>query len=149
MKITTRGRYAVRAIVCLAYQSRGNPVSIREISKTERISQKYLHQLFQKLRTANIVKSIRGPGGGFVLARHPSTISIWEVISSVEQNFSQIGCHRESKKVCNIIDGCKTQLMWEKLSEKMEDFLDSISIESLIRDAFHEKMEALREESLL
>ncbi|NIS77991.1 MAG: transcriptional regulator, partial [Deltaproteobacteria bacterium] len=68
-------------------------------------------QLFQKLRTANIVKSIRGPGGGFVLARHPSTISIWEVISSVEQNFSQIGCHRESKKVCNIIDGCKTQLM--------------------------------------
>lgn len=149
MKITTRGRYAVRAIVCLAYQSRGNPVSIREISKTERISQKYLHQLFQKLRTANIVKSIRGPGGGFVLARHPSTISIWEVISSVEQNFSQISCHRESKKVCNIIDGCKTQLMWEKLSEKMEDFLDSISVESLIRDAFHEKMEALREESLL
>lgn len=149
MKITTRGRYAVRAIVCLAYQSRGNPVSIREISKTERISQKYLHQLFRKLRTANIVKSIRGPGGGFVLARHPSTISIWEVISSVEQNFSQIGCHRESKKVCNIIDGCKTQLMWDKLSEKMEDFLDSISVESLIRDAFHEKMEAMREESLL
>ncbi len=51
--------------------------------------------------------------------------------------------------MCNIIDGCKTQLMWEKLSEKMEDFLDSISVESLIRDAFHEKMEALREESLL
>jgi Rrf2 family protein len=148
MKITTRGRYAVRAIVCLAYQSRGNPVSIKEISKKERISQKYLHQLFQKMRNANIVKSIRGPGGGFVLARHPSLISIWEIISSVEQNFSQIGCHRESKKVCNIIDGCKTQLMWEKLSEKMEDFLDSITVESLIKDAFYGRMEAAGEESI-
>jgi hypothetical protein len=93
-------------------------------------------------------ESIRGPGGGFVLARHPSLISIWEIISSVEQNFSQIGCHRESKKVCNIIDGCKTQLMWEKLSEKMEDFLDSITVESLIKDAFYGRMEAAGEESI-
>lgn len=148
MKITTKGRYAVRAIVCLTYQSRGNPVTMREIAKKERISQKYLHQIFQKLRHANIVKSIRGPGGGFVLARHPSRITIGEIIRTVEQNFSRFGCHKDRKNVCNIIDGCKTQLMWEKLSEKMEDFLDSITVESLIRDALYETREVAGEEGL-
>jgi len=146
VKITTRGRYAVRAIVCLAHQSRGHPVRIKDIAKMERISLKYLHQLFHKLRNANIVKTIRGPGGGVILAKHPSLISVGEVIRTVEGDFTRIGCHPGVNKVCNIIDGCKTQLMWEKLSEKMDEFLDSITVESLINDAYFERREAAVEE---
>ncbi len=149
MKITTRGRYAVRAIVCLAYHSRGNPISIKEISRKERISQKYLHQLFHKLRNANVVKSIRGPGGGFVLARHPSQITVGEVIKSVEGNYSKIGCHGKNTKVCNIIDGCGTQIMWERLSKMMEDFLDSITIENLITGTYLVSREEESEKSVL
>ncbi len=139
----------MRAIVCLAHKSRGNPIPLKDISKTERISQKYLHQLFHKLKKANVIKSIRGPGGGFILSRHPSMISIGEIIRTVEGDFTRIGCHKEADKVCNIINGCKTQLMWDKLSEKMEEFLDSITVETLIKDAYSERREVTGEESIL
>ncbi|MBI5575738.1 MAG: RrF2 family transcriptional regulator [Deltaproteobacteria bacterium] len=135
MKITTRGRYAVMALVSLAAASRGNPVSLKDIARQEDIPEPYLQQLFSRLRRQNLVKSIRGPGGGFLLARHPSRITIGEIIRTAEGRNGElrIGCRRSGRK-CGRIERCKTQGMWDALESRMEEFLDSISIEDLFRE---------------
>ncbi len=133
MKITTRGRYAVMALVSLAASSRGNPVSLKNIARQEEIPEAYLQQLFSRLRRRNLVKSIRGPGGGFLLARHPSRIMIGEIIRTSEGRDATIGCRR-SGRTCGRIERCKTQGMWDALESRMEEFLDSISIEDLFRE---------------
>lgn len=133
MKITTRGRYAVMALVSLSASSRGNPVALKDIAREEEIPEAYLQQLFSRLRKRNLVKSIRGPGGGFLLARHPSQITIGEIIRSAEGRDGTIGCRR-SGRTCGKIERCKTQGMWDALDSRMEEFLDSISIEDLFRE---------------
>lgn len=135
MKITTRGRYAVMALVSLAASSRGNPVSLKDIARREEIPEPYLQQLFSRLRKRNLVKSIRGPGGGFLLARHPSRITIGEIIRTAEgrERDFNIGCRRSGRK-CGRIERCKTQGMWDALESRMEEFLDSMSIEDLFRE---------------
>ena len=133
MKITTKGRYAVMALVGLAAFSKGNPVPLKEIAGQEAIPIAYLQQLFVRLRKQNLVKSVRGPGGGFILARHPSEISIGEVIRTAEGKAQAIGC-RKSGRRCGMISRCKTQGMWEALEGRMEQFLDSISVHDLFPD---------------
>lgn len=132
MKITTRGRYAVMALVSLATASRGNPVSLRDIARQEGISEPYLQQLFLRLRKRNLVRSVRGPGGGFILARHPSEIAIGEIIRAAEGRTARVGCRADSRR-CQRIDSCKTQNLWETLEARIGDFLDSITIEDLFR----------------
>lgn len=125
------------ALVSLAGSSRGNPVSLKDIAKQEEIPEPYLQQLFSRLRRQNLVKSIRGPGGGFLLARHPSRITIAEIIRTAEgrdRREATIGCRRSGRK-CGRIERCKTQGMWDALESRMEEFLDSISIEDLFRES--------------
>lgn len=143
MKITTRGRYAVMALVSLSAASRGNPVSLKDIAKQEEIPEAYLQQLFSRLRKRNLVKSIRGPGGGFLLARHPSQITIGEIIRSAEGRDGTIGCRRTGRS-CGRIERCKTQGMWDALESRMEEFLDSISIEDLFHDPAEETPREVR-----
>jgi Rrf2 family iron-sulfur cluster assembly transcriptional regulator len=88
MRLTSKGRYAVRAMLDLTLHSSGNPVRLQEISKRQSISLHYLEQLFRKLRTGNVVKSVRGPGGGYVLARSMDEISIKDVLGSVGENIN-------------------------------------------------------------
>jgi len=130
MKITTRGRYAVMALVALASYSQGSPVTIRLIAQQEAIPESYLQQLFLRLRKKNIVKSVRGPGGGFILSRHPSEINIGEIIRTAEGKQANIGC-RNSGRQCGMINKCRTQNMWETLEERIDEFLVSISLEDL------------------
>ena len=141
MKITTRGRYAVMALVSLASYSRGNPVTIQLIARQESIPESYLQQLFLRLRKKNIVKSVRGPGGGFILSRHPSEITIGEIIRTAEGKQAGVGC-RSSGRQCGMINKCRTQGMWEALEERIDDFLDSISLNDLF-----EKPEKLVQET--
>jgi len=133
MKITSRGRYAVMALVSLAGTSRGNPVSLKDIARQEEIPEAYLQQLFARLRRRNLVKSIRGPGGGFLLTRHPSRITVGEIIRTAEGRDGTVGCRRSGRK-CGMIERCKTQSMWDSLESRMDEFLDSISIEDLFED---------------
>ena len=140
MKITTRGRYTVMALVSLAGASRGNPVTLKDISRQEDISELYLQQLFARLRRRNLVKSVRGPGGGFILARRPSEITIGEIIRAAEGKNTRVGC-RSSGRKCGMIERCKTQNMWDSLEERIDEFLDSITIEHLFLDQA-EKREA-------
>jgi Rrf2 family iron-sulfur cluster assembly transcriptional regulator len=130
LKITTRGRYAVMALVSLAESSRGNPVTLQAIARQEAIPESYLQQLFLKLRKKNLVKSVRGPGGGFILSRHPSEITVGEIIRTAEGRPSTVGC-RQSGRQCSMINRCRTQGMWDALEGKIEEFLDSISLEDL------------------
>jgi Rrf2 family protein len=130
MKITTRGRYAVMALVRLAVDSKGNPVPLKGIAQGEQIPEQYLQQLFARLRRRNLVKSVRGPGGGFILSRHPSLITVGEIIRTAEGREPRVGCRRSGRR-CMMIESCPTQNMWETLESKMEEFLDSISIQDL------------------
>ncbi|MGA6992725.1 MAG: RrF2 family transcriptional regulator [Candidatus Deferrimicrobiaceae bacterium] len=130
MKITTRGRYAVMALVSLAGASHGNPVSLKDISRQEDISELYLQQLFVNLRRRNRVKSVRGPGGGFILARPPAEITVGEIIRVAEGKNASVGC-RSSGRKCGMIERCKTQNMWDTLETRIDEFLDSITIENL------------------
>ena len=121
------------AMVSLAASSRGNPVPIQAIAKRESIPEPYLQQLFLRLKRKNLVKSVRGPGGGFLLARHPSAITVGEIIRTAEGKPARVGC-RQSGRACGMIDRCRTQGMWDALESRMEEFLDSMSLEDLFED---------------
>ncbi|HJN02879.1 MAG TPA: Rrf2 family transcriptional regulator [Nitrospinota bacterium] len=141
MKISTKGYYSVRAIIDIAIRAKNSPVSLSSISIREDISLHYLEQLFMKLRRSNLVKSVRGPGGGYVLAKKPEEISIGDVLQSVEESVApkQICVtHHDKNKIennrCDKIDECVSRLVWQKLSDKMMEILDSISLESLCHE---------------
>ncbi len=141
MKITSKGRYAVMAMVALAASSRGNPVPIQALAKQETIPEPYLQQLFLRLRKKNIVKSVRGPGGGFILARHPGEITVGEIIRTAEGRPARIGC-RQAGRRCSMIEKCRTQGMWDALEARIEEFLDSMSVEDLFREPEGSRKEA-------
>lgn len=121
-------------MVSLSCQSDAKPMALRDISKNEGISLSYLEQLFVKLRKGNIVKSVRGPGGGYVLARPASEISVGTVISVVEEPMNPVACLDAGAKECARADTCATQGVWKGLAQRMGDFLNSISIEDLVKE---------------
>jgi Rrf2 family iron-sulfur cluster assembly transcriptional regulator len=110
------------------------PVSLKEISDEEGISLSYLEQLFVKLRKGMIVRSVRGPGGGYVLAKSPSDISVGEVIKVVEEPLNPVACLDDGEG-CDRAETCITQGVWKKLAEKISEFLNSVTIEDLRHEA--------------
>lgn len=134
MRLSTKGQYAVRAVVSLACHANGRPVTLKNISDEEGISLSYLEQLFVKLRKGKIVKSVRGPGGGYVLAKPPAQISVGEVISVVEEPMNPVACLDEGSG-CDRATRCSTQKVWKCLAEKIAEFLNSVSIEHLSSEA--------------
>jgi Rrf2 family iron-sulfur cluster assembly transcriptional regulator len=132
MRLTTKGQYAVRAMVKLASYREGGPVSLKDISREEGISLAYLEQLFLKLRKGDIVRSVRGPGGGYVLARAAADISVGDVISVVEEPLNPVACLDDDVETCTRADNCITQNIWKGLGDKIKGFLNSISVEDLL-----------------
>ena len=135
MRLSTKGQYAVRAMVSLVCHANGGPITLKDISDSEGISLAYLEQLFVKLRRGNIVKSVRGPGGGYVLARSASEIKVGEVITVVEESLNPVACLDADPAVCARTNRCVTQRVWKGLPDKIKEFLDSITIEDLSREA--------------
>jgi Rrf2 family iron-sulfur cluster assembly transcriptional regulator len=134
MRLSTKAQYAVRAMVSLNLYANGSPVSIRDIAAKEDISLTYLEQLFAKLRRGKIVHSVRGPGGGYVLARPAAQIRVDEIIDSVEETLLPVAC-LEKEGCCVCSDHCVTRSMWEGLGERIRQFLASITVEDLTREA--------------
>jgi Rrf2 family iron-sulfur cluster assembly transcriptional regulator len=134
MRMSTKAQYAVRAMVNLNLYSEGSPVSLRDSSLRESISLTYLEQLFVKLRRGQIVKSVRGPGGGYLLARPASEIQVDEIIDSVEESLVPVAC-MDQKHGCVCEDHCVTHNVWHGLGEKIRDFLASITLEELTQEA--------------
>ena len=138
MRLSTKAQYAVRAMVSLSLHSQGAPISLRDIAQREGISLTYLEQLFVKLRRSQIVKSVRGPGGGYLLARPPDNIRVDEIIDSVEESLMPVAC-MDQVKGCSCDDHCVTHTVWHGLGERIRTFLASITLADLANEA-HEKL---------
>ena len=134
MRISTKAQYAVRAMVSLALHGAGRPLALHDIAAREEISLAYLEQLFVKLRRGQIVRSVRGPGGGYVLARPAEQIRVDEIIDSVEESLVPVSCmDAKGRCVCN--DVCISHGVWQGLGERVRQFLSSITLADLMADA--------------
>ncbi len=132
MKMSTKGRYAVMAMIDIAASSEGDPVSLSEISVRQDISQEYLEQLFGKLRKARLVDSSRGPGGGYRLARTAAEIPIAEIISAVDEELQFTRCGGDAVEGCVKGERCNAHDLWLSLGRQMMSFLASITLEDVV-----------------
>ncbi|MCH8263975.1 MAG: Fe-S cluster assembly transcriptional regulator IscR [Proteobacteria bacterium] len=130
MRLTTKGRYAVTAMLDLALHKQQGPVSLAEISQRQAISLSYLEQLFAKLRKNSLVISVRGPGGGYGLQRDSDAIFIAEIIDAVNESVDTTKCSGAGD--CQGGEICLTHYLWEDLSAQIHDFLESISLADLV-----------------
>ena len=133
MRMSTKAQYAVRALVSLNLTSTGKPVSIKDISARENISLNYLEQLFVKLRRGDIVRSVRGPGGGYILARSAADIRVDEIIDTVEETLVPVSC-MEADGSCKCTSECATQSVWQGLGNQIRSFLASKTLEDLTNE---------------
>ncbi len=130
MRLTTKGRYAVTAMLDLALNARETPVSLADISERQGISLSYLEQLFARLRRNELVSSVRGPGGGYQLARDAAEIQIVQVIDAVDELVDATRC--QGKGDCQGGETCLTHYLWCELSDQIHEFLSGISLASLV-----------------
>ena len=132
MKMSTKGRYAVMAMIDIATHSDGEPVSLAEIAERQDISQEYLEQLFRKLRKQKLVESARGPGGGYRLARDMKLIPVAEIIAAVDEELHFTRCNGDAVEGCVKGERCNAHDLWSSLGRQMMYFLSSISLEDVV-----------------
>ena len=130
MRLTTKGRYAVTAMLDLAYHSEKKPVTLTDIAKRQDISLSYLEQLFARLRRYGMVEGVRGPGGGYQLSRKAELISIAQIISAVDETIDSTRCG--GKANCQKEQPCLTHDLWMGLSDQIRQYLDSISLQDVL-----------------
>lgn len=129
MRLSTKGRYAVTAMIDLAIHDRIRPVTLAEISKCQGISLSYLEQLFSKLRKARLVEGVRGPGGGYRLGQRPEKISIANVITAVDESLDVTRCKGEKDEQDE--DCCLTHEIWDDINDQVYNFLEGITLEQV------------------
>lgn len=129
MRLTTKGRYAVTAMLDLALRSHKGPVTAVDISKQQKIPLSYLEQLFSKLRHYGLVESVHGPGGGYCLARVPDEISVADIIQAVDEPIDATQCH--GKLNCHDGERCMTHDLWAELNLEINHYLASVSLSRL------------------
>ena len=135
MKLNTRSRYAVMALADMASFDRQNPISLRDISLRQNISLVYLEQIFSKLKKNNIVKSVRGTNGGYILAKTPEQIKLLNIFSAVDEKVKTIQCRRESKKGCNgRSTKCITHYLWDDLEMHINDFFEKKNLGDILKN---------------
>lgn len=132
MRLSTKSRYGVRALFDIAYHSVGLPTQIKDISRRQQISPRYLEQIFQKLKKARILGSKRGPNGGYYLIKDPGEITLGDIVRATEGPFELVFCiSDESKRKCPRKDDCVASGMWLDLSSQIGEFFDSITVSDL------------------
>lgn len=131
MRLTTKGRYAVTAMLDLALNGAGGPISLADISQRQAISLSYLEQLFAKLRRSGLVSSVRGPGGGYLLSRAIEAIQVAEIIDAVNESVDATGCGGLAD--CQDGETCLTHYLWCDLSDQIHRFLSGITLASLVQ----------------
>ena len=137
MGISTKSTYGIRAMFELALHHSKGPISVAYISEKENISVSYLEQLLSKLRREGLVKSIRGPKGGYILAKKPKEITMGNIVRSLDGEITPVHCvtSDSSGRDCKLIDRCVTKSVWKKLKETIDDLLDSVTLKDLCSDA--------------
>ena len=130
MRLTTKGRFAVTAMVDLAMRQSRGPVTLAAISERQHISLSYLEQLFGKLRRARLVSSVRGPGGGYNLAQAPQAVTVAQIVTAVDEPLDATQCG--GKENCHDERRCMTHDLWATLNEKMYEYLSSVTLADLV-----------------
>ena len=137
MKLSTKGRYGLRALIDLAQYSGGDtPVSITSISDRQAISERYLEQLMAKLKKAGLVRSVRGAGGGYILAKDIHEISVGDVLRALEGNLGPVECAGlEPDGECKAADSCVTKYVWKRINESINRTVDEIRLDQLVEES--------------
>lgn len=136
LRLSSKGQYGVRAMFEIARDYKRGPITIKEISRRQGMSVSYLEQLLNKLRRAGLIKSRKGPGGGYMLRKQPEDISIGAILNTLEGPVAITNCLAPSNRgpECNQIEKCVTRLLWKSLGEKIEIFLETISLKDLLKE---------------
>ncbi|WP_432822292.1 RrF2 family transcriptional regulator [Trichloromonas sp.] len=134
MKFSTKSRYGLRALFDMAYHSGNLPTQIKDISRRQDISPRYLEQIFQDLKKAGLIKSRRGPQGGYFLAKKPEEITVKQVLLAAEGELALVSCTREDapeKDKCDFDSRCVTQKVWAEATRKLTEYFDSVTLRDL------------------
>ncbi len=136
LRLSSKGEYGVRAMFEIARDYKKGPVTIKEISRRQGMSVSYLEQLLNKLRRSGLIKSRKGPGGGYTLEKKPDDISIGVILNSLEGPVAITNClaPKLEQPACNHIEKCVTRLLWKSLGENIENFLDTVSLKDLLKE---------------
>ena len=135
MRLNSKSRYAVMALADMASFDKNKPISLRDISLRQNISLQYLEQIFLKLKKHNIVKSVRGTNGGYVLSKNSNNIKLSEIFLALNENVKTLGCDKNSKKGCNgRSTKCITHNLWDELDLHINAFFENKKLEDLIRN---------------
>ena len=133
MRLSTQSRYGVRAIFDIAYHSEGLETQVKDISRRQGISARYLEQIFQKLRKAGIIGSKRGPSGGYFLSKKPEEITIGEIVRITEGGIDPVLClnPEDSSQPCDRVGECVTRIIWNEAGKRLKEYFDSVTIKDL------------------
>ncbi len=135
MKISTKGRYGLRAMLDLAINERtGEAVSVQSIAKRQNISESYLETLISSLKKAGLIKSVRGQNGGYRLAKAAGEVSVGDVLRACEGGIEVVSCVSPDEKACEHSKCCVTGIVWKSVNEAIEDVVDSISLQKLVEE---------------
>ncbi|MFY8273541.1 Fe-S cluster assembly transcriptional regulator IscR [Pseudoalteromonas sp. SSDWG2] len=148
MKLTSKGRYAVTAMLDVALHTDVGPVPLADISERQEISLSYLEQLFARLRKQGLVTSVRGPGGGYLLGKEAKDISVGDVISAVNESVDATRCHGATSGGCQSGMRCLTHTLWSELSQRIEEFLHGISLAELVNKSDIKEVAMRQDKSL-
>ena len=133
MKLSTKGKYGLKAMFELALSSNGEPVSLKYIAKKQGISDQYLEQIFSILKKAGLVKSVRGAQGGYYISKEASEITVADILKVLEGDMAFTECLLD-KDLCENFDSCATKYVWAKIKESIEEVTNSISLQDMIDD---------------
>lgn len=135
MKLSTKGRYGLRALIDLAQYSEQEAVSISSIAQRQNISESYLEQLVAKLKKAGLVKSIRGAQGGYKLARPAASISVGDILRALEGNLEAVECTAHTQEGCDGSDLCVTKYVWQRINESIARTVDEMMLDQLVEES--------------
>jgi Rrf2 family cysteine metabolism transcriptional repressor len=136
LRLSTKVQYGVRAMFEIAKDYKNGPITIKEISRRQGVSVSYLEQLLNKLRKGGLIKSKKGPGGGYMLSKEPTEVSIGEILNILEGPIAITQCLDTTTKSsgCGRVDGCVARLLWKSLGEKISGFLTTITLKDLLKE---------------
>ena len=132
MKISTKGRYALRLMIDLAIHNTGEPISLKNVARRQEISDKYLEQIISILNKAGYVKSIRGAQGGYMLKKDPKDYTVGMILRVTEGSLAPVECVEEGMAECERMNECATVLIWQKINEAVNNVVDNITLEDLV-----------------
>ncbi len=132
MKISTKGRYALRLMIDLAENSNGNPVSLKDVAKRQGISDKYLEQIISVLNKAGYVRSVRGAQGGYLLKSDPETYTVGMILRQTEGSLAPVSCIEDDEIICDRQEQCVTSIVYKKINDAISNVVDNITLQDLV-----------------